>query len=362
MNSKIIAGGILRALAVILGMALLLLFLYAIRSILLYIAIAAVIALIGRPLVFFLETRLRVPTNLSVVITLFLIFGIILGIISTLIPVINQQSENFARIDIEEVKVNLNMLNYQIRDYLGLERIDLFDRYSLTHYLENVDFKAVPLFMSSLFGKLGAIIIGFFSVVFISFFFLTDSNILLNSFLAFSKRGSEERFKRVFTKIKNLLSRYFIGISLQIFVLFILYVILLYTFEAKNPIAVAFICAFLNIVPYLGPLVAGLLMVLLVGSNHLGADFSTVILPNMAYVLFGYLVTQIIDNFINQPLIFGQSVKSHPLEIFLIILVAGILFGVFGMIVAIPSYTAIKVIAKEALSKYKIVKFLTRDL
>src|SRR5699024_11233580 len=103
-----------------------------------------------------------------------------------------------------------------------------------------------------------------------------------------------ERFKRVFTKIKNLLSRYFIGISLQIFVLFILYVILLYTFEAKNPIAVAFICAFLNIVPYLGPLVAGLVMVLLVGSNHLGADFSTVILPNMAYVLFGYLVTQII--------------------------------------------------------------------
>src|SRR5699024_10975751 len=138
------------------------------------------------------------------------IFGIILGIVSTLILVINQQSENFSRIDIEEMKVNLNMLNYQIRDYLGLERIDLFERYSLTHYLEGIDFKAVPLFMSSLFGKVGAIIIGFFSVVFISFFFLTDSNILLNSFLAFSKRGSEERFKRVFTKIKKLLSRYFI--------------------------------------------------------------------------------------------------------------------------------------------------------
>lgn len=362
MDSKTIANGILRALGIITGTLLLLFFLYTIRSILLYIAISAVIALIGRPLVFFFEARLRFPTTLSVIITLFLIFGLILGISSTLIPVISQQSENFAKIDIEEAKADLNTLNYQIRDFLGLERIDLFDRISITDYLEDFDFKAIPLFMSSIFGKVGAIIIGFFSVVFISFFFLTDSNLLLNSFLAFAKQSNEESFKRVFTKIKNLLSRYFVGIALQIFVLFVLYTILLYTFEAKNPVAIAFICAVLNIVPYLGPVVAGALMVLLVGSNHLGSDFSTVIFPNMMYVLFGYLVTQIIDNFINQPLIFGQSVKSHPLEIFLIILIAGIIFGVFGMIIAIPTYTAIKVIAKEALSKYKVVKFLTRDL
>jgi|SRR5690625_796496 len=362
MNSKTISAGILRAVGSMLGIFLLLYFLYEIRSILIYIAIAAVVALIGRPMVYFFQRRLKIPNQLSVVLTLLLIFSVLTGILALFIPVINQQSENFARLDIEEVKENLNALNIQIRDYLGLEETNLFDSLKLSTLLENYDFKSIPFFMSSVFGRLGAILIGTFSVIFISFFFLTDSNLLLNSFLAFAKTENEERFIRVFNKIKNLLSRYFIGIFLQIFVLFVLYTILLYIFRIQNPVAVAFICAFLNIVPYLGPLVAGILMVFFVGSNHLGSDFSTVILPNMLYVLAGYLIAQLIDNFINQPLIFGKSVKSHPLEIFLIIIISGILFGIFGMIVAVPTYTAIKVIAKESLSRYKVVKYLTRGL
>lgn len=362
MNSKVISIGILRALGIVVGIVLLGYFLLEIQSILLYIAISAVIALIGRPMVYFFQSRLKLPNQLSVILTLVLIFSVVTGILAVFIPVINQQSENFARLDIEEVKTNLNTLNTQLRDYLGLAQVDLFDRLRLEAILEHYDLKSIPLFMTSIFGKLGSIIIGVFAVAFISFFFLTDSNLLMNSFVAFAKKENEERFKRVFEKIKALLSRYFIGILLQIFVLFTLYTILLYIFEIQNPVAVAFICAFLNIVPYLGPVVAGILMVFLVGSNHLGSDLTTVILPNMLYVLAGYLVTQFIDNIINQPLIFGKSVKSHPLEIFLIILIAGILFGIFGMIIAVPAYTALKVIAKEALSKYKIVKYLTREL
>ena len=86
------------------------------------------------------------------------------------------------------------------------------------------------------------------------------------------------------------------------------------------------------------------------------------ILPQLMYVMGGYIICQLIDNFINQPLIFGASVRSHPLEIFLVILIAGLLMGITGMIVAVPFYTAMKVIAKESLSEYKIVKRLTRDL
>ncbi|HLS30085.1 MAG TPA: AI-2E family transporter [Flavobacteriaceae bacterium] len=362
MNPKVISLGILRAIGTIVGVLILLYFLYEIRSILLYIAIAAVVALIGRPMVYFFKKRLQIPNQLSVSLTLFLIFSVLTGILALFIPVIYQQSENFARLDLVEVKTNLNALNVQLRDYLGLEQIDLFDSFKISTLIEDYDFKSIPLFMSSIFGGLGSIIIGTFAVLFISFFFLTDSNLLLNSFLAFSRKKNEERLKRIFHKIKNLLSRYFVGIFLQILVLFILYTILLYIFKIQNPVAVAFICAFLNIVPYLGPVVAGILMMFFVGSNHLGSDFSTVILPNMLYVLAGYLIAQTIDNLINQPLIFGKSVKSHPLEIFIIILISGLLFGVFGMIIAVPSYTAIKVIAKESLSKYKVVKTLTRGL
>ena len=185
---------------------------------------------------------------------------------------------------------------------------------------------------------------------------------MLNSILVFANRGEEKKFQRVFNKIKILLSRYFVGLFLQITVLFILYTILLTVFEINNPVAIAFICAFLNLIPYLGPIFAGILMGLFVISSFLGADFTTVILPRLGYVMLGYGICQVIDNFISQPMIFGASVRSHPLEIFLIILISGLLFGIAGMVVAVPVYTALKVIAKESLSEYKIVKRLTRDL
>lgn len=185
---------------------------------------------------------------------------------------------------------------------------------------------------------------------------------MLNSILVFANKGEEDKFQRVFDKIKVLLSRYFVGLTLQVTVLFILYMLLLSIFEINNPVAIAFICAILNLVPYLGPIFAGILMALFVLSSNLGADFQVVILPKLIYVMLGYAIAQLIDNFVSQPLIFGASVRSHPLEIFLIILISGLLFGVVGMVVAIPFYTAIKVIAKESLSEYKIVKRLTRDL
>jgi len=97
-------------------------------------------------------------------------------------------------------------------------------------------------------------------------------------------------------------------------------------------------------------------------SSNLNMDFQTVILPTTIKVMVGYLIAQLIDNFISQPFIFSNSVKSHPLEIFLIIIIAGLLFGVVGMIVAIPVYTALKVIAKEFVPDWKIVQKLTKNL
>ena len=121
-------------------------------------------------------------------------------------------------------------------------------------------------------------------------------------------------------------------------------------------------CALLNLIPYVGPLIAGSLMIVLTMTSNLDASFSEVILPNALYVLIVVVIGQLVDNFFSQPFIFSKSVKSHPLEIFLVILIAGILFGVVGLIVAVPAYTAIKVILKAFLAENKIVKKLTKDL
>lgn len=362
MKSKTITYGIIRAIAIIIGVALLCYFLYQIKSILVYIGIAAVVSLIGRPLVFFLKNKFHFPNTLAVVSVLMLVLAFFIGVIALFIPIILHQSENIAQLDMEAFQGDINALNVQIRGFLGVEELDLLQAFKQSSFYQEFDLQVVSDYMSIVFSTMGTVFIGLFSIIFISFFLLKDSRLLLNSILVFSNSGDEERFLRAFKKIKELLSRYFVGLVLQIFILFTLYAILLFVFEVDNPLAIAFICAFLNIVPYVGPLIAAGLMIAFVFSSNLGADFSTVILPKTLYVIAGYCIIQLIDNFINQPLIFSKSVRAHPLEIFICILIAGLLFGIIGMIVAIPFYTALKVIAKESLSEYKIVKNLTRNM
>jgi len=361
-KAKEFANGILRAVGIMIGIILALYFLWEIQSVIVYIAIAAIIALVGRPVVIFLRNKLKLPNQVAVITVLLLVLSIFVGIIFVFVPIIIEQSKYLGQIDIEAFKSDLNDLNDQVNNYLGVNELNLIEGLKRSEFIRNFDVGLIPQFLNNVFGILGATMVAVFSIIFISFFFLKDSKLMLNSILVFANRGEEQKFQRVFNKIKVLLSRYFVGLTMQIAVLFFLYSILLSVFEINNPIAIAFICAFLNLVPYLGPLLAGILMALFVISSFLGADFSSIILPRLIYVMMGYAICQLIDNFISQPMIFGASVKSHPLEIFLIILIAGLMFGIAGMVVAVPFYTALKVIAKESLSEYKIVKRLTRDL
>jgi predicted PurR-regulated permease PerM len=361
-HSKSIAYGLLRALGLIFSVFILLWFLWEIQSVLAYIGIAAVVSLIGRPVVLFLKDRLKFHNTIAVILTLLLLFMIIIGAVLMVIPIITEQSDNLSQIDLEELEVNIEILNEQISAYFGIQRVDILERLQKTHYYENFNMELIPQFVNGFFGTLGSFGIGLFSILFIAFFLLKDSRLLLEGVLVFSKKGTEGQFLRAFTKIKQLLSRYFIGLVFQVFILFVLYSVILFLVGVENAIIIAFFCALLNLVPYLGPAIGYVLMSAFVISGHLGSDFSDVILPKLMIVLIGYGIVQTIDNFLNQPLIFGKSVKSHPLEIFIIILIAGILFGILGLVLAIPTYTAIKVISKEFLSEYKIVKKLTQNL
>ena len=362
MTYKTISYGILKALGIILGILILLFFLWEIQSVIIYIGIAAVLSLIGRPAVLFMRHKLKLPNLVAVIIVLVIFLSIFIGLILLFVPIIVEQSQNLSQIDIDAFRTDLNDLNRQINEFLGVNQINIVEGFKQSDFVKNFEITSVPKFLNNVFGSLGSGLIGLFSIIFISFFLLKDSKLLLNSVLAFSNRGDEDRFKRVFHTIKILLSRYFVGLTFQITILFLLYAIILMSFGIDNAIAIAFICAFLNLIPYLGPTIAGVLMMMFVISSNLGSNFSAIILPKLIKVGSLYIACQILDNFIFQPLIFGKSVRSNPLEIFLVILIAGLVFGVLGMVVAVPAYTALKVIAKESLGEYKIVRNLTRNL
>lgn len=362
MDSNIITKGILRAIGIILAIALVVFFLYKIQAVLVYIAIAVVVSLIGRPIVLFLRKRLKLNNTLSVIATMVLIIGLFIGLVSLFIPLIIEQGHNLSLLNIDKLQGNIENLYFQITEYFSLNNIDVEQSIKESNLLSKIDYSIIPDFLNSIIGGLGSFSVGLFSVLFISFFFLKDSKLFEDAIFTLIPDDKELRSKQSSIEIKDLLSRYFVGLIFQITIIFVIYTTFLLIFGIKNAIVIAFLCALLNLIPYVGPLVSAVLMVTLTMSSNLGASFSEVILPKTIYVMIGFVIAQLVDNFFSQPFIFSKSVKSHPLEIFLIIIIAGILFGVVGMIVAIPTYTALKVILKEFLSENKIVKRLTRNL
>lgn len=360
MNSKTIANGILRALAIILGLLLLCYFLYMIQSVIVYIIIAAVISLVARPSILFLRRKLKFPNGIAVVTTMILMLGILTGLIFMFVPLVIEQGKSLSLLDVNALQNNIQSIIYQIDEYFTGKGIDILGK------LKNIDFasqfKEIPDFLNAVLGTLGSISIGLFSVLFISFFFMKDSRLLKNGILVLIPNKTEGRFSNSLEVINNLLSRYFLGLIFQITILFVLYTIILLSFGISNAVVIAFLCALLNLIPYIGPLVGAVIMFTLSMTSNIGLDFQEEILPTSLYIMLFYFVAQMIDNFVSQPVIFSKTTKSHPLEIFLVIIIGGLLFGVLGMIVAVPLYTALKVILKEFLSENKIVKSLTKDL
>ncbi len=366
MTAKTISQGILRSIGILAGIILTLYFLFKIQSVLAYLAIAAVVALIGRPIVLFLRRKLKFPNLLAVALTMVVMIGLLIGIIALFVPLISEQGKNLSLLNLEALQQKINALYIEITRYFGASPASINEMLTESDLgksvLERLDVGFIPNFLNSFLNVLSSASIGLFSVLFISFFFLKDSKLFQNGLLMFVPNDKEKGTVKSIDKINNLLSRYFVGLLLQIFVLFLIYMVTLLIVGVENAIVIAFLCALFNVIPYVGPIIGGVLMIVLTMTSFLGMDFSTVILPKAGYVLIGLVVGQLVDNFASQPIIFSNSVKSHPLEIFLVIIIAGLLFGVVGMIVAVPGYTAIKVILKEFLAENKLVKSLTQNL
>ncbi|NIJ44223.1 putative PurR-regulated permease PerM [Wenyingzhuangia heitensis] len=359
MTAKTISNGLLRTIAILTGIVALVWFFIQIQTIIVYIIISAVLALISRPGIQFLTQKLKLNNTLAVLISIIVYSIFTFLIFNAFTPLISKQSENIALLNSDEFKSNIERLSTEVNDYLLFHNIDILEK------TKNIDFlpslKNIPNILNVILSKIGSFSMGLFSVLFISFFFMLDAKILSRGTYAFIPKEHVFHAARSLETIKDLLSRYFIGLIIQISVLFAIYSIVLSVFSIENAIIIAFLCALFNLIPYIGPLIGGIVMFVLATTNNLDLDFQTQILPNTLYIMGGYFAAQLIDNFVSQPLIFSKSVKSHPLEIFLVIMIFGSLFGIIGMVVSIPAYTAIKVIAKEFFNKYKAVKLLTKD-
>jgi len=361
MNAKEISSGIVRAVLQLTGICILVWLLLQVKTLLIYMLIAGIVSLIGRPINQLLTKRLKLKNILASSITIVFLMWILVSIFSLFVPLLVQQGENLSLLEVNKLKGNIETLIQEIGTYFNLDNSFWQQQFSVDNLFQNVNFGLLPELLNQTLELLGGFTIGLFSVVFILFFFLKDSHLQERIILALVNDEVTDRVEKSIEKTKDLLSRYFLGLLLQISILLIIYSIVLAIFDVENAFIIAFLCALLNLIPYLGPIIGGVLMLLLTMSSFIGAEFSTVILPKTGYVMIGFVIGQLVDNFFSQPFIFSNSVKSHPLEIFIVILASGTLLGPVGLIIAIPLYTTIKVIAQEFMAENKIVKSLTKN-
>jgi predicted PurR-regulated permease PerM len=361
-TSKILANGILRAIGTLILVALLLYFLYQVQNVLIYLIVSLILTLVGIPVLDFLKKRLKFKHTIATIVVLIIYILIIFGFIMMFVPLIISQGQNLSLLNTVEIEKNSLELIKQINTFLEHHHIDSKEIFNVKTFKSAINFGIIPDFLNSVIGTISNFGMGLGSVLFITFFFLKDKSMFLKGAKLLIPDSHEEKILNSLDKINLLLSRYFIGLLLQLFIVFLLYTIVLSVFGIPNVFVIAFLCAVLNIIPYLGPLIASLLAAILTMLSHLGSDFQSEILPTTIYVLIGFWIVQVIDNNLSQPIIFSKSVSSHPLEIFLVILIAGFSFGILGMIIAIPLYTIIKVICKEFFPDNKFIQLITKNL
>jgi len=359
---KIIANGIVRAVGFLVLASVSLYFLYLIQSILIYLVVALILTLIGNPILDFFKKRLKFKHTVATIATLLIFILFIAGFVMMFIPLISSQGENLSLLKTAEIEKNITKLINQVSVFLESHHIDSEQMIKEANLTSKINFNFIPNFLNAVLGTISSFGIGLASVLFITFFFLKDRLLFISGAKKLIPDSQEDKILNSVHKINHLLSRYFIGLLLQLFIVFILYFIVLSIFGIPNLFIIAFLCAVLNIVPYIGPLIASVLAAILTMLSNLGSDFQTEILPTTIYVLIGFWIVQVIDNNLSQPIIFSKSVSSHPLEIFLVILIAGFLSGILGMIIAVPLYTILKVVGKEFFPENVLIKLLTKNI
>jgi predicted PurR-regulated permease PerM len=224
----------------------------------------------------------------------------------------------------------------------------------------------VTSLLGSVASAVSGIAIGLFATLFISFFFIKDEYLFGRIVGSLVPDRIEPNVGKTIHEIDFLLSRYFVGLTIEILGVALVDFFGLWAI-ARLPfsyaIGIAFIAGILNVIPYVGPLIGEVIGVVLgvIIKYGTGAGLD-VNLWIFALVVFAVMMAaQLIDNFIYQPLIYSTSIRASPLEIFTVLLAAGHIGGMLGMLVAIPAYTVLRVIASRFFYHLKPVRRLMPD-
>lgn len=344
------------------------------RNVLIYIVLAIVVSLLSRPLALFLgKVRIKnryVPDWLSSLLSILCVLGGFILIVTQVIPVVTgiiKEASFFSNLRLFDGTIADTVNGWAISIFPSLGKD--FDAISvLLDYLKGT-FSDISItgILGSMASAMVNLVIGLFSVVFISFFLVKDPKLVAKVAAALVPDRIEDSVMEAIGDIEHLLSRYFVGLTLEMIAVAFFNFLGLWLIARIGPtyaLGIAFIAGILNILPYVGPLIGEVLgvalcLVLKYGAG-IGLDVNIMVFAVIVFAIM--LSVQFIDNFVLQPIIYSTSIQSTPLEIFIVLLVSGHVGGILGMLAAIPIYTVIRVVAGRFFYNHKAVRRLMPDL
>ena len=344
------------------------------RSVIIYILAAVVVSLITKPVMGGLQ-KIRIkgkkaPDWFLAAFSLTLVITVILSILTLIIPITSGILKGISFGSIENAASQISVPLANLNDFLKNTFPQLGSGFriemTLTQELQKLfGASAISSIIGSATSFLTDLVIGLFSVVFIGFFFIKDDGLFTEIICALVPDKHEKNTEKAISDIGHLLSRYFIGVMIEVCgvaLLNFLGLLLIARMGFNTAIGIAFLTGILNIIPYVGPLMGGVLGTLLClilkysSITPIGLDVSFWMFTAILVAIFGF--TQLVDNFLYQPVIYSTSIKSKPLEIFIVLLIVGHIGGPLSMIVAIPCYTVVRVIAFRFFRHIKAIRRL----
>ena len=356
------------------GLAIVLALCWYFKNVLIYIIAAFVVSLIGRPVMRLLR-KIKIkgksaPEWLLAILTIIIIIALLILLITQLIPIVSSIIKDASSLQ-ESTYFESNPIDKLNEWIIGLFP-NLDHNFNIVTLVtekvrELVDFGKVSGIVGSVASMVTSLFVALFSVVFISFFFLKEEGLFERIICALVPDKHELTLSKTLGEIKELLSRYFVGLFIEMLgvaVVDFLGLWIIARLDFSYAIGIAFIAGLLNVIPYVGPIIGEAIGVLfgIVLKLGTGAGLNVNIWSFALIILAIMLTAQLIDNFIYQPLIYSTSIKAHPLEIFIVLLMAGHIGGTIGMLVAIPAYTVLRVIAIRFFYQYKVIQRLVPDL
>lgn len=349
---------------------LLLLGVYYFRDIVTYLVLAWVLSLLGRPIMIAIMRygrvgRFRIGKTAAALLTILVFYSVLVGLVMLFVPTIVQQARHLAQVDYQA-------LGAKFQEPLGYVS-DQLHRLGILQPEESLASKAQAVasttlrptllgdFLGTFFNAAGNVALTITAVTFILFFFLQDSRMFEDILHALVPTHWENNIRHALTDSSAVLTSYFRGLMLQLLSFASVVTLLLWILGVPNALLIGVFGGLFNIVPYLGPIIGQVFALFITLSSGIELPLD-MLWPQLAKVVGSFVVAQFLDNNILGPMIFSKSVKAHPLEIFIVTLMAAKVGGVMGMIVGIPVYTVLRVFARTFLSEFKVVQRWTEHL